>query len=151
MHTYLYMFNAFKKFPPSCPCAHLQCTVLPEIFAGANLREYSISQRKHSRIVHYVYQLIHPCARSLQRGNNAAKFAKVSPVKAYGHMVHSCTHAYAGGPSIREYRILGNRQHVLTRDSNGHVQLWDILHVRQQRIILCILVTGMAHASNESH
>ncbi|CAI7995694.1 WD repeat-containing protein 48 [Geodia barretti] len=33
-----------------------------------------------------------------------------------------------GGPSIREYRILEDRQHVLTRDSNGHVQLWDILH-----------------------
>ena len=128
--------------------------VLPEIFVGANLREYSISQRKLSRIVHYVYQLIHPCARSLQRGSNIAKFAKVSPIKSYGHMVYSCTpvhvHAYAGGPSIREYRILGNRQHVLTRDSNGHVQLWDILHVRQQRIILCIhmyIVTGMAHAS----
>ena len=34
-----------------------------------------------------------------------------------------------GGSSIKEYRIAGNKQQVLTRDSNGEVEVWDVLHV----------------------
>ena len=36
----------------------------------------------------------------------------------------------AGGRSIRDFRILSNRQQVLTKDSAGDVALWDVLHVR---------------------
>ena len=35
----------------------------------------------------------------------------------------------AGGKSIRDFRILNNRQQVLTKDSAGDVALWDVLHV----------------------
>ena len=41
-----------------------------------------------------------------------------------------------GGSSIKEYRIASNKQHVLTRDSNGEVEVWDVLHVRES-IIRC--------------
>ena len=34
-----------------------------------------------------------------------------------------------GGRSIRDFRILSNRQQVLTKDSAGDVALWDVLHV----------------------
>ena len=39
-----------------------------------------------------------------------------------------------GGSSIKEYRIASNKQHVLTRDSNGEVEVWDVLHVRESII-----------------
>lgn len=35
----------------------------------------------------------------------------------------------AGGSSIKEYRVLNNRQQLLTKDSSGEVVLWDVLHV----------------------
>ena len=37
----------------------------------------------------------------------------------------------AGGKSIRDFRVLSNRQQVLTKDSDGDVALWDVLHVRE--------------------
>ena len=45
----------------------------------------------------------------------------------------------SGGRSIRDFRILSNRQQVLTKDSAGDVALWDVLHVRKKglKIITC--------------
>ena len=42
-----------------------------------------------------------------------------------------CPFICLGGSSIKEYKILNNRQQVLTRDNNNKVTLWDILHVRK--------------------
>ena len=36
---------------------------------------------------------------------------------------------FPGKPSVMDYRILGNKREVLTRDTRGEVVLWDILHV----------------------
>lgn len=41
-----------------------------------------------------------------------------------------------GGSSIKEYCILSNRQQVLTKDSEGEVVLWDILHVSESSPLL---------------
>ena len=57
---------------------------------------------------------------------------------------------YLGGPSIREYRILGDRQHVLTRDSNGHVQLWDVLHVRHTHTHTLFMNNHRVHVSSST-
>ena len=40
----------------------------------------------------------------------------------------------AGGRSIRDFRVLSNRQQVLTKDSKGDVALWDVLHVRERHV-----------------
>ncbi|XP_035658852.1 WD repeat-containing protein 48-like isoform X1 [Branchiostoma floridae] len=32
-----------------------------------------------------------------------------------------------GGPSITQYYILNDKRHILSRDTNGHVVLWDVL------------------------
>lgn len=34
-----------------------------------------------------------------------------------------------GGTSIKEYRVLSNRQQILTKNSEGEVVLWHVLHV----------------------
>ena len=44
-------------------------------------------------------------------------------------MLLQCVSLPTGGSSIKEYRIAGNKQQVLTRDSNGEVEVWDVLHV----------------------
>ncbi|XP_064382723.1 WD repeat-containing protein 48-like [Halichondria panicea] len=36
-----------------------------------------------------------------------------------------------GGSSIKDFRVLNNRQQVLTRDSNDNVALWDVMHARK--------------------
>lgn len=48
-------------------------------------------------------------------------------------LLHSVSFS-TGGSSIKEYRIASNKQHVLTRDSNGEVEVWDVLHVRESII-----------------
>ena len=34
-----------------------------------------------------------------------------------------------GAPSIKQYKVLNDKRHVLTRDSDGHVALYDVLYV----------------------
>ena len=34
-----------------------------------------------------------------------------------------------GGSSIRQYHVLNDKQHILTKDTEEHVALWDVLTV----------------------
>ena len=60
-------------------------------------------------------------------------------------MDHGCG-LNTGGRSIRDFRILSNRQQVLTKDSVGDVAVWDVLHVREflrckvENKIMCVCV-----------
>ncbi|XP_037083008.1 LOW QUALITY PROTEIN: WD repeat-containing protein 48-like [Pollicipes pollicipes] len=36
-----------------------------------------------------------------------------------------------GAPSIKQYKVLNDKRHVLTRDSDGHVALYDVLHAKK--------------------
>jgi len=36
-----------------------------------------------------------------------------------------------GVPAIRQYSILNNKRHILTKDTKGNVQLYDALMVRK--------------------
>ncbi len=40
----------------------------------------------------------------------------------------------AGGPSVRAYHILNDKRHVLTKDTAGCVDLYDVLKVRFQNV-----------------
>lgn len=42
-----------------------------------------------------------------------------------------------GGPSIKQYTILNDKRHVLTRDTEENVVLWDILKVRNLTTTKC--------------
>lgn len=35
-----------------------------------------------------------------------------------------------GAPAIRKYRVLNDKRHILTQDSEGNVSLYDVLQVR---------------------
>lgn len=37
---------------------------------------------------------------------------------------------YTGAPSIRKFHVLRNRRHVITKDSEDRVTVWDVLKVR---------------------
>ena len=41
------------------------------------------------------------------------------------------TRVIEGAPSIKQYKVLNDKRHVLTRDSDGHVALYDVLYVSQ--------------------
>lgn len=46
----------------------------------------------------------------------------------------------AGGPSIRQYVVLNDKRHVLTRDTDNNVALWDVLTVRLNTyVLLCAM------------
>lgn len=34
-----------------------------------------------------------------------------------------------GGSSIRQYHVLNDKQHILTKDTDENVALWDVLSV----------------------
>lgn len=34
-----------------------------------------------------------------------------------------------GAPAIRKYRVLNDKRHILTQDSEGNVSLYDVLQV----------------------
>ena len=38
-------------------------------------------------------------------------------------------YCFVGGASIRQYQILNDKRHVLTKDTENNVALWDILQV----------------------
>ena len=40
-----------------------------------------------------------------------------------------------GGTTIVEYRILNNKRQVLTKDNTGTVALWNVLQVRNRRVV----------------
>ena len=40
-----------------------------------------------------------------------------------------------GGTTIVEYRILNNKRQVLTKDNTGNVALWNVLQVRNSRVV----------------
>ena len=42
-----------------------------------------------------------------------------------------------GGPAIKTYAVLNDKRHVLTRDTEENVALWDIL-----KVIIIVLVLG---------
>ena len=69
---------------------------------------------------------------------------RISKYSCFVHCFFVCVPCYwldsnSGGRSIRDFRILSNRQQVLTKDSAGDVALWDVLHVRKKsiKIITC--------------
>ena len=39
------------------------------------------------------------------------------------------TRVIEGAPSIKQYKVLNDKRHVLTRDSDGQVALYDVLYV----------------------
>ena len=58
------------------------------------------------------------------------------------HVVHEGCGFDAGGRNIRDFRILSNRQQVLTKDSSGEVALWDVLHVRELAEVMELVVSA---------
>jgi len=54
------------------------------------------------------------------------RWTQCSAIGIFGKV---CPLVRVGGSSIKEHKILNNRQQVLTRDNNNKVALWDILHV----------------------
>ena len=40
-----------------------------------------------------------------------------------------------GGPAIKSYAVLNDKRHVLTRDTEENVALWDILKVNSKKKI----------------
>ena len=34
-----------------------------------------------------------------------------------------------GGPALKHYHILSDKRHIITKDSNGHVAVYDVLQV----------------------
>lgn len=36
----------------------------------------------------------------------------------------------AGGASIRQYHVLNDKRHIITKDSEDHISVWDVLSVR---------------------
>lgn len=37
--------------------------------------------------------------------------------------------SYVGDPSIRQYNVLNDKRHILTKDTDENVVLWDVLTV----------------------
>ena len=35
---------------------------------------------------------------------------------------------YSGGASIKQYHVLNDKRHILTKDSEDQVAIWDVLY-----------------------
>lgn len=36
---------------------------------------------------------------------------------------------FIGGASIRQYHVLNDKRHIITKDSEDHIAVWDVLSV----------------------
>ena len=49
-----------------------------------------------------------------------------------------------GAPSVKQYRVLNDKRHVLTRDSDGQVALYDVLYVSAAHREISAAVQGLS-------
>ena len=53
----------------------------------------------------------------------------------------SCVHSVViyvnveGGACIRQYHVLTDKRHIITKDSDENIAVWDVLTVRYQRLL----------------
>lgn len=43
-----------------------------------------------------------------------------------------------GAPAIRQYAVLSDKRHILTKDTKGYVQIYDALKVRTSLLIFLV-------------
>ena len=55
----------------------------------------------------------------------------ITPYLEYSHVV-----SYIGGSSIRQYYVLNDKRHILTKDTEDNVALWDVLTVSTHIAVL---------------
>jgi len=57
-----------------------------------------------------------------------------------------------GAPAIKQYSILSDKRHILTKDTKGHVQLYDALMVSYESLytnyVTSLLKTASYHMLN---
>jgi hypothetical protein len=44
-----------------------------------------------------------------------------------------------GGSSIRQYYVLNDKRHILTKDTEDHVALWDVLTVNHFNVNISLI------------
>ena len=109
------------------------CTVLPPVATAAVMNDKAVNgereARLHDVLAHSVLRLaLAPRSASpphLWVSTAESMLRRIDMTSPPPHKFRVSGHI-DGLPSVTEYKVLHNRRHVLTADSNGRVQLWDV-------------------------
>lgn len=65
--------------------------------------------------------------------NNSASAASAGPAgsSAGKPLLSKCHYTIFGGTSIRQYHILNNKRHIVTKDTDSNVAVYDVLKAQK--------------------